>query len=426
MLTMLEQFIRGLFAPEPDPPAPAQPTYVFGYQWAPGAPVPNPLTAFDIDTVGAGLYVGFDIQSLDDSVDPFSRDPGGVGTVYPAPGAPSAAMTALANNPPAGTGPAFANATQQRLADLSEFLAYVNACLAIIDATAAGAQLLAAITAGRYTVFVTPSRAGGNQTTAANPDFANKLVAPIGAYLGASALPSAVVRAAVDATYAAIPGQLGRYNQLAADLTAMPLYSLFVTQPNYQAAFLGANFAFQGNPMTGQNLLDWASPAGLATFDAAIRGHDAAVTGVVVKEFFALALIIALFAGTPPGDGTGAGILFNVRNEGDNVLGSPDFRPPAIGLAHELMHAMHYSAGTSPGAEFGDFSTTAAELLFVGLGPFAGQAISENAVRGQYAGVPAALIDPSNAWLAPVLRDPYEPPGPGETPQDLRDQNRCI
>ena len=84
------------------------------------------------------------------------------------------------------------------------------------------------------------------------------------------------------------------------------------------------------------------------------------------------------------------------------------------------MHAMHYGRGTAPGYEINHFTSTAAELLFTGIGPFANEPITENTVRGQWATIPAPAIDPSNVWAAPALRTVYDLPTGGNTAATLR------
>ena len=172
--------------------------------------------------------------------------------------------------------------------------------------------------------------------------------------------------------------------------------------------------------------MDWLSPNGFPAFDQNLRTLNTVFQGVSIRQAFLLAMNIVLYSAVPPGAGTGSGIRFNVRNVSDNDLNSADFRPPAIGLAHELMHAMHYGRGTASGPEFGNFLTTAAELLFSGIGPFANEPITENAVRGQWGTIPGHFIDASNTWANPALRTIYDRPAANQTAKDLRDLTFCI
>lgn len=61
------------------------------------------------------------------------------------------------------------------------------------------------------------------------------------------------------------------------------------------------------------------------------------------------------------------------------------YRPPIIGLAHELMHAYFSVRGEQCGYDDGHFSTVLFEYRCVGLGPWDEVAPSENAIRSQWA-----------------------------------------
>lgn len=423
-LTLYRYYLNWMY---PKPPANA----AYGFRWQAGQGVPNALSVYDLTAgVGPGIYIAFPSQLLDALVDPFGRvGLGAPGTVFVAPAAPSAAMTTLiANvrtNPPTGEAALFNNVTAQRLNDLTGFLSYAAGCLDILNQTAAGAQLFTNINNGQYSVFISPATMGGNQTFAGGIGYVNTLTQAIHDYSAGTPMPAAQVVNIINLRYGAIQAGLPRFNQLAQDMNNLALCTLF--QPaGAVATFLATNFRYQGQPFTGQNLMDWLSPQGLAAFDLNVRTLNTVVEGINVREFFLLALNIILYPNVPAGAGTGAGIKFNVRNEEDNVLGSPGFRPPAVGLAHELMHAMHYGRGTSPGFDINHYTTTAAELLFAGIAPFAGEPITENAIRGQWGNIPANALDASNVWGAPAPRAVYEPPGAQQTPALLRAGMHCI
>jgi len=435
-------FIRSLCCgtppPAPPPPAPIPPpgNRVYGFLWQAGLGVPPLVTAYPAGVaLPAGIYVVFNHDLLDNMADPFGRAPGGPGPVFVAPGAPSAAMTVwvaqMQANPPVGQDVLFNNVTQAKLSDLTGFFTYTAQCLEIISHTAAGALLFQRINASPGAVMISPAGGGGNQT-GSGVGYENTLSVMIRRYLTGQPMPGAQVTAMVDQRYPLLATTAARFVQFAADMNALPLYSLFLDQAAFLPLnYLNANFTYAGNPVTGQNLQDWLSPAGLPAFDTNLRGFDGTpparnALGIFVREYFLLALAIILYDFVPPGAGNGAGVNFNTRNDGDNVLASPQFRPPAVGLAHELMHAMHYCLGTAPGVMINHVTTTAAELLFAGIGPFAGRAITENAVRAQWGTIPPPVLDPSNTWAAPALRTCYEPPLPTETAAGLRALLRCI
>ena len=409
-------------------PQPA-PGTVYGYQWQPGQGVPAALQRIDPNTVGPGLYVVFIGALLDIMTDPFARvGPPAPGPVFVAPAMAPASVSNLvasvAHNPPPGE-PGWTNPAPGRLADIGGFLAYVATCLDLLNQTAAGAALLTRLRSTAYTVFISPALLS-NQTFAANQDNAvDSLTRAARTYAAGGPVPSAAINAAVQTRYAPINGTLARFTQLATDMNNAPLYSLFVAGGAFTPTYLYSFFRFRGQRLTGQNLMNWCSPGGFNVFDTTLRGMTAPrPDGVALRDIFLLALCVALHPSVPRGIGTGAGVKFMVQNVDDNVIGAPTFRPPAIGLSHELMHAMHYTRGSSPGYDINHFSTTTAELMFAGIGPSATEPVSENAIRGQWAALPA--VDPSNAWAAPAQRTVYEPPGPGQTAATMRAQMQCL
>jgi hypothetical protein len=151
---------------------------------------------------------------------------------------------------------------------------------------------------------------------------------------------------------------------------------------------------------------------------------------VKILNFVRNAVIISLYPGAL-GQGCDTNIAFDVRNWAANTIGVPQIwnsmndRPPAIGLAHELVHAYHNQRGAQPGRELGDGTTTLFELLCVGLGPWANELISENAIRAQWP--PQANFAADALNLRPVpRRDIYDPPGEREQPVQIRKSDGSI
>jgi|GEM_PF-1579086 len=421
---LLGQYLWNVIYPQPPSGA------GYGYRWRPGQPIPASFSVFDPETAPPGLFVVFQSAHLSPRPDPFDAGVGGVGTVYPPAAAPSQALTALVNtvtsNPPAGAeGTYWQGVSPQRLLYISGFLSYVDTCLRIINQMPAGQNLLHRLDTGPYAVFISPA-AGTNQTFASTPDNAVTYLTRKIANYPNETVRDPNIRTMVDQTYPNINGVAARYDQLAADVNALPLYSLFVQQGQFANQFLANFFQFRNARVTGQDLMDWFSAVGFPAFDQNVTDFPGVQQGVTVREFFLLSLIFLLNAQSPTGTGCGAGVKFNVRNEGDNVLGSPQFRPPAIGLAHELMHALHYGQGTAPGYEIGGFTTTAAELKFTGIQPYNNEPVSENAVRQNWIAAAPGGLDPSNVWAAPALRNAYEPPVPPNTATTLRTRSLCI
>jgi hypothetical protein len=80
------------------------------------------------------------------------------------------------------------------------------------------------------------------------------------------------------------------------------------------------------------------------------------------------------------GTGTQTQVKYN-----QNTIYTPDgSRPNFIGLAHELIHAMHNLHGDASA------NTQTEEHRTVGIGLFAGEAISENTIRAEH-GVPLRI-----------------------------------
>ena len=328
------------------------------------------------------------------------------------------------------------NPVPGRLADIDGFLKYTADCLDLINATPTGNQLLTGLSRSAFPVNICPT-AEGNQAQAIPSELAmDTLTAAVNEYRRSRNASAAkpFIDAAVQAQYAHIPEDFEKYNQLAAEMNVAPLYSLFEPEDNWQPEYLAMNFRFRRNfvfrqaQLAGNDLMNLGTASGKDPLNLALAtmSIDPRPDGVVLRYFFLLAICVALYPSAQWGPGTTTGVNFNVRNDRDNLRTSPDFRPPAIGLAHELMHARHYTRGSSPGFDNGHWSTTAVELLAVGIGPFAAfDAVNENAIRDEWAGL-AGPIDPSNTWARPARRLVYEPPPPNTTVPSLRLGFHCT
>ncbi|WP_263382726.1 type III secretion system effector protein [Granulicella arctica] len=89
------------------------------------------------------------------------------------------------------------------------------------------------------------------------------------------------------------------------------------------------------------------------------------------------AIIVALYPYS--GTGNGCSSMVNYSLGSANPLNVE--RPPAIGLAHELVHAYFNMKGKQPGYEVENSTTVLFEYRCVGLGPWHGKSICENAIR---------------------------------------------
>ncbi|WP_168221359.1 M91 family zinc metallopeptidase [Actinomadura sp. WMMA1423] len=392
--------------------------------------MPNALNIYDVmsGSVPPGLYIAFTGTALDVTADYFGRT-AGPGPVFAAPGAVSAALDALvasvARNPPLGESLVWKTPDQVRLRDVDGYLSYVALCLDLIGQTNAGHQLLNDLSADpARTTLITPGLAG-NQTGGGGDSAVTTLTRELAEYARGGPVPKAAIDAAVRSAYGG--NGPAEYDRLATAMNAAPLYTLFDTAANFQHAYLQHNFEYHGGPLTGNDLHGWVSPAGHAAFETALRAMSVpAADGVAPLEFFLLALGVVLLPVAVAGTGNGARVGFFTQNADMNHHDDPEFRPPAIGLAHELVHAWHYTRGRSPGYEIYSYDTTAAELKFTGIGPFAGDPVTENAVRGAWAAVHG--LDPSNTWPppGPVQRPVYSPLQPNEQIAKARLNMRCI
>jgi hypothetical protein len=163
------------------------------------------------------------------------------------------------------------------------------------------------------------------------------------------------------------PAVWGSYTWLQGQINAMPI-------PNMQGVpSVTPSFNIHGaNWISAATLQAWVTNA--AQFPAPLVG-PAATDAVLV-------LGAVLYPGTVANAGTHARVNWNAANQ--STLG---YRPPYIGLAHELVHALHNQRGNQAGYDTNTTTGVLYEYLCVGLGPFAAEPISENTVRAGAAGI---------------------------------------
>ena len=85
-----------------------------------------------------------------------------------------------------------------------------------------------------------------------------------------------------------------------------------------------------------------------------------------------------------PGRGTGSKVSFNTEKT-FHCVNDPAMhkRPPAIGLAHELIHALHHSLGTSLVVVI-NVNENLEEVVTTGMAPYQYEPISDNKLRTQW------------------------------------------
>lgn len=98
------------------------------------------------------------------------------------------------------------------------------------------------------------------------------------------------------------------------------------------------------------------------------------------KRHIANVTIATIYQHAVAGVGSAGGIDW--RHQTDYDLNAK--RPPAIGLAHELIHAYYGSQGLNPGHHDAQPTVVLFEYICVGLGPFATFNVNENRLRAQW------------------------------------------
>jgi len=344
------------------------------------------------------------------------------------PVAPCAAVTNLIGqlmaNPPVGENWNIPLATQ---IDLTGYFRYATWCLNLINLTAAGNTQLTALRNRALQTVISPFFGGNAATAFGGGSPMNAVAATLWDFdQNGTPLNKAAIRAAIDQHYNGLGAGLPRYNQLAADVYAMLTYSLFIDETLFAANILTGNFLYQGAQITGADLMAWLSVGGFPNFEAWLPTNTL-VTGINLRRFFFMALTIILLDSSAPQAGRSTEVTWNVLDWEQNNLLDPDWRPPAIGLAHELMHAYYNTAGSAPGYDNSNYTTTAAELQAAGIMPFNGNAVGENQVRAQWVGIVPPAADPTNTpGVAIPRRTIYTPPIPPQTPVTERNNGAQI
>jgi len=425
--------------PAPAPPVPPPAGSLYGYAWVPGNGAPGTLdpAALAIIPPGtAGLFIGFREPSFDQlrwtgPIPPAVPPVFGYALSPYMPAAAAPAVTAmiaqLQANLPVGEN---WNVTAAEEIDLTGYFRYTAWCLNLLNQTFAGNAYLTALRTGGRCVVIQPFGQANNTVAVAGTARSAVAQALYMADGNMAGLNRAVITAAIDAQYAHLGIGLPRYNQFAADLNAMPLYSMFVdeTQFNLTPTFLQTNCQYLGAPISGAVLMAWltapGTPAATAFEGWLVATGVLVVSQVIPRRFLFLAMTLQLAPNSAASAGADSVVGWNVLDENDNQQGNVDYRPPAIALGHELIHAYYNAAGTACGYDNNNFTTTGAELEVVGLTPFNVNAVSEDRVRAQWAAINNPVPDPTNTPPGPVgplpRRTIYSAPPIGSTVAQTR------
>jgi hypothetical protein len=214
---------------------------------------------------------------------------------------------------------------------------------------------------------------------------------------------------------------INAFNWLANQINQMPLYSMYEQSNAYPPTFLNTG----GAPVNAGDLQQWFNTGSNCNLVNNLT-NAAPIQGVPLLNFVRNAVIVLLYANSPAGPVGGNNISFDVKDWSQNNFGDDPTqntmadRPPAIGLAHELIHAYHNVRGDQPGTDQGGYSTTLFELLCVGMGPWAAYPVTENAIRNAWppVGVWPPAGDPLNnravaqrtIYVDPATRNPPQQP----------------
>lgn len=230
-----------------------------------------------------------------------------------------------------------------KIPDLYNFAWYTGNCLKYIYATPAGRNLIDALRNGMVSITY---HSDYNMVVTANDRASLNRVAE--EVLGRE--PGTITREAAQ--------RMNRFKFLG-EFRRQPLWNLYAN--NFAAGLANS-------PITDAELWEWVDP--------------------MQMEQLKLATISTLDQYSPPGTGSGSGIGFCIdKDNPDNHQ-----RPPAIGLAHELVHAYYSIKGAQCGRLGGDYTLPLFEFKCVGLGrPWLDSPITENAIRRQWGAIVASI-----------------------------------
>lgn len=234
------------------------------------------------------------------------------------------------------------------ITDMYNFAWYTGNCLKYIYATTAGRRVIDTLMGGRVTISYNPSY---NRVTADARASLNGVAAEI---LGGA--PGAATRQAVQ--------NMNRF-KFPGEFRKQPLWDI-VANPGAAGAW---NVPAA---VTDDSLWEWVE-----------KGHQPRGLNESQLKQLRLATISTLDRYSLAGAGSRSSIGFCIADTAENRG-----RPPAIGLAHELVHAYYSSTGRQCGNFGADYTLPLFEFKCVGLGrPWSSLELSENAIRGQWGAV---------------------------------------
>ncbi len=312
-------------------------------------------------------------------------------------------------------------------ARLRAFVRYVCYCLDLLYLSPTGRALLDDIQGScaikDHRVVITPSYLGANQYRVAGPSMCSVSsalrsskegipeavkTALAAAYpnLGARERLSALFTTVVEAPFASNHGYLARTDPV-------PDENL----PTGDVQTLSTELATLNGGMdalTEERFLAWL----VTRKPDRLRACGDSVVQNAVSDHLTRAVITTLYSHSEASVGSHVAVDFApgvyARNEEEEEKVQRQMmveRPPVVGLAHELVHALYVVKGMQP--DQSDTNVVLTEMACVGLGPWLGSKVSDNRIRNEWM-VPemrrrAALLaeDPVNQREHPVQRPYY-------------------
>ena len=293
------------------------------------------------------------------------------------------------------------------------YLNYVAEALNLIYQTETGGKLINGLIVTKRTVLIVIQVAGfgnaysgGGATTCVSG--ANQLIDGF----QRDTLDGALLLALIKST-SGLTDPLAACNWIADQANRLPLFSLFVQNPQYGdgGGFLAQFLRYKGAAITGQVIRDWLAKTDGGAFATFLRTDTTQRDAVVLVDYFRSALIMLLYGRSVPGASADTTVQFNTAYNVTDKTDPAVERPPAVGLGHELIHAYNVACGAQPGMPIYHFSTMLAERLCVGLPPFDDVAIHENLLRRDWPSVAGKASVPFDQ-TSPGPRLVYDPTPP--------------
>ena len=279
-------------------------------------------------------------------------------TVYPLPTEVAESMTAVANS--------YGIAENSFIISVQGYVEYVQYCLDLIYKTPGGKRLLDFLRTAGLQITI-------NLTDSGNKVFSTNVMCDVSEILIDSALS---INPTESTKLKRILNQLSHqegdasYTWLAEKINKSPLLS------HFGVLFKDSGYLIHKQAKVRRShIKKWLNEGKFEIIKRKFTDEFFPGRSVTNIDFIQQAIMVALYGGATAGSRSSSGVMFNVKNEKHN-----EKRPPAIGLAHELVHAYYNATGMQPGFDNDSVTTVLYEMICVGLGPWDNE-LSENATR---------------------------------------------